>query len=162
MKLIFFCFNCLITDYGYQQTGANSSYQQTNTNTGYQQTGTYGSYPQATQHAPNATSYPSYSVPTSGSATSVYSNQTQLSVPSATYSYSAGQTATAYAAPPNPPVPTYTAYQPAVASGAGATSAAPPPPPVAGSDMTQYSARPPPPPPPPNQQNVSALHRVKK
>lgn len=114
------------------------------TNSGYQQSA-YSMYPQASQQPP------SYSVPSSASASTAYTNIAQVSAPSATYSYSTGQVATAYAAPPNPPVPTYSAYQ------TSAAVVAPPPPPVAVSDGAQSGIRPPPPPPPPNQQNVSEV-----
>lgn len=83
----------------------------------------------------------SYSVQSSSSTT----NSSQIAAPSAT-GYSTGQNATAYAAPPNPPVPTYPAYQVPGASGTIAQGPGP--------DLIQYGVRPPPPPPPPSHQNV--------
>lgn len=122
-------------------------------NSGYQQNMAYGTYPQATQQATMGTSYPNYSIPASVSSGVVYTNPSQVTVPSAaSYNYATGQAATQYPAPPS--VPSYTAYQ--VPAAPASSAAAPvPPPPVVGADAAQYGVRPPPPPPPPNQQNVS-------
>lgn len=118
-------------------------------NSGFQQNVPYGSYPPASQQAAMATSYPSYSVPSSVSNAAVYTTPSQVSVPSATtYNYATGQIAAPYAV--TPPVQTYTAYQVPAAPASSTPAAAPP----AVADPTQYG-RPPAPPPMPNQQTVS-------
>ena len=127
------------------------------TNPGYQQGVTYGTYPQISQPSTMPSSYPNYSIPSSLSGTSSYTNQvssyaTTQQPANTSYSYSTGQNAPAYGVPPNPPVVSYSGFQPP----AGATAA--PPPPVVGTDGGPYGVRPPPP--PPMQQNAGEVFHV--